>query len=101
VFCKEFLNIPVVSSERSDQDVCGGGSIKADCAAIDPDHAAPTATLAKQFQFASWQDPQVGHLGAGFPVAIDGANPNSAMAAGFGQWAHPLVPVAARDWPLA
>jgi hypothetical protein len=72
-------------SGRGYQDIGGGQGIKADGAAVDLDHALLAASLAQQFQFATRQHPEVGHLGAGFPVTVDGTHTQAPVAAGFRQ----------------
>ena len=71
-------------SGRCYQDIGSGRGIKTDGAAVDLDHALPPTTLAQQFQFGSRQDSQVRHFGADLSVAVNGADPEPAVAAGFG-----------------
>lgn len=62
-------------SDLRHQDIGGGQGINAKGAAADLDHALLSSALTEQFQLRSRQDPKVCHLGAGLPVAVDGANP--------------------------
>ena len=65
------------------ENIGGSQHIKADCPAIDLDHALTPAPFAEQFQFGSRQYPQTRHSRAGGAIAIDSADPESTVAAGF------------------
>ena len=90
-----------IGSGRGHQDVGGGGRIQADGAAVDFDHALLTAPLAQQLQLAAGKKPHIRHFGASAPVAVHGAHPETAVAAGLRQGralldhaiAAPLAPV--------
>jgi hypothetical protein len=71
-------------SGRGHQNTGSGRGIKTDGTAVDLYHALLPTTLTQQFQFRPWQDPEIGHFRAGLSVALNGAHPEPAVAAGFG-----------------
>ena len=83
-FCLPEL-VGLWASGRSYQDIGCSGCVEADSAVVDFDHALLPSPFTEEFNFRAWEHSQVRHFGTGAPVAIDGANSHSAVAAGLGQ----------------